>query len=353
MSRYGFYAALTLLGLVIGLAVPARANKAADCASVSACRALAPDKAGPALLRFLQDENWDSRVEAAFALGGIEYKPSVPELVTALANESDWQLVYMAVVSLSRLQDPSALKPLQEAASSYWHPAVRKAAECAVQFVESGKPCDRYDEILDIDLSGLHTIRMGAGKCSSDKKPYAVKETTAMKQYGNEQAMQKFKYTGTECDLLGEVDKKTGTRPCLAQRFLYPKIAARTVDGWLTGRDEGAFAGELMFFPDKGEPYEILRANVEDIYVLENGATIALTGLSNTTINSGMAYSLRQGGPGKWQVEPLLRLHGAPESSYKVSSEEIIVNAAGEMIVFDAQGNPEIAFCGKRAYKKK
>jgi hypothetical protein len=334
--------------ILIGLALPAWA---VDCASVSACRALAPDKAGPALMRFLQDENWDTRVEAAFALGSIEYKPSAPELVKALANESDWHLVYMAIVGLSRMKDSSALKPLQEVAASYWHPAVQKAAECAAHFIESGKRCDRYNELLNIDPSGLQDIRTGEGKCS-DKKPYAVKETAAMKQYGNEHAMEEFKYTGSACDLYGEVDKETGTRPCLAQRFLYPKLAARTVDGWLTGRDEGDLGGELMFFPDEGEPFEVLQANVEDVYVLESGAIIALTSIADTAANKGMVYSLRQGGPRKWEVKPLLRLHGAPESSYKVTREEIIVNASGEMIVITESGNPEPALCGKKAYKQ-
>ena len=108
-----------------------------------------------------------------------------------------------------------------------------------------------------------------------------------------------------------------------------------------------------MFFPDKGKPFMVLQANVEDIYVLQSGAIIALTSIADTAANKGMVYNLRQGGPGKWEVEPLLRLHGAPESSYKISQKEIVVNASGEMIVITENGNPEPALCGKRAYKKK
>jgi hypothetical protein len=341
MTRSGFCAAFIL----IGLALPALAARTPDCNSVAACSALAPETAGPALLRFLQDEDWDTRVAAAFALGSIEYKPSVPALVAALSNESDWQLAYAAIVSLSRMKDPSTLKPLREA-SSYWYPPVQMAAECAAQLVESGKPCDRHDELLNVDLSKLQSIKTDAGRCG-DKRPRAFRETTANKRYGNEEAMQEFKYTGVECDWYGEVDQETGSKPCLAQRFLYPKVAARTTDGWFTGRDEGILGGELMFFPNAGKPYEILQSNVEDVYVLET-SVIALTGLASDTTGSGMVYSLRQDGAGKWKADPMLRLHGAPESSYKVSKERIIVNSDGAMIIFDDHGNPEIAICKKR-----
>lgn len=341
MSGYRICAAF----LLIVLAMPALAEQV-DCDSVAACRALAPSAAGPALLRLLRHENWDTRVEAAFALGSIEYKPAVPELIKALADESDWQLVYASVVSLGRLQDPSALKPLQEAAASYWYPPVRTAAECAAQFVGSGKPCDGQDEILNIDLSGLEAIRVEAGNCS--KRSYRkLSETDDMKQYGNEEAMEQFRYTGAECDWFGDVDKATGSRPCLARRNLYPQIAARAAGGWLTGRDHGEHGGELMFFPDAGKNYEVLAANVEDIYVLEEGV-LALTGLANASANRGMVYSLRKDGSGKWQAAPLLRLPGAPESSYKTNKREIVVNAHGRMIVIDDQGKPRMAVCGKQ-----
>jgi hypothetical protein len=341
MTRSGFCAAFIL----IGLALPALAARTPDCDSVAACSALAPEAAGPALLRFLQDEDWDVRVAAAFALGGIEYKPSVPALVAVLADESDWQLAYAAIVSLSRMKAPSTLKPLRNA-TSYWFPPVRMAAECAVQLVESGELCDRHDELLNVDFNELRTIKTDAGRCGA-KKPRAYRETASNKRYGNEEAMQQFKYTGAECDWYGEVDQETGSRPCLAQRFLYPKVAARTSDGWFTGRDEGPLGGELMFFPAAGKPYEILQVNVEDVYVLET-SVIALTGLARDTASSGMVYSLRQDGSGKWKADPLLRLHGAPESSYKVSNERILVNSDGAMIIFDDHGNPEIAICKKR-----
>jgi hypothetical protein len=47
-----------------------------------------------------------------------------------------------------------------------------------------------------------------------------------------------------------------------------------------------------------------------------------------------------------------MRLHGAPESSYKLTQKEIIVNSSGEMIVITESGNPEPAMCGKKAYKQ-
>lgn len=346
MPGYGFFAVLTIIALLIGPAVPAAAQQAPDCDSVAACGSLAPAAAGPALLQWLQHENWDTRVEAAFALGGIGYQPSVPELIKALSNDSDWQFVYAAIVSLGRLQDPSALQPLREAAAAYWYPPVRAAAECAAQWIESGKMCAHHAQVLDMDWSGLRKITIEAGNC--DKRPYSkMSETDAIKQYGNEEALQEFKYTGDECTWFGDADPETGARPCLARRILYPQMAARTADGWLTGRDQAGSGGELMFFPDAGKPYRVLEENVEDIYVLEEGA-VALTGLADATVNRGMVYSLRKDAAGKWQGEPLLRMPGAPESSYKISKTGIFVNAYGTLIVFDEQGNPKMAACRKK-----
>lgn len=343
MSVYKFCAAVVVFGAT-GMPVPAQSAPACD--SIAACRALAPEAAGPGLLRLLQDENWDTRVEAALALGGIGYKPAVPELVKALSNERDWQLAYAAVVSLGRIKDPSALRALGEAAESYWYPPLRTAAECAVQFVESGKPCARHEEVLNIDFDGLRAIRMNEKEC--EKRPYRkVSETAEIKQYGDQEAMQQFKYTGAECDWFGEVDKETGSRTCLARRILYPQIAARAAEGWLTGRDQGASGGELMFFPDSGKPYEVLTANVEDIYVLEQTA-LALTGYESATAGSGMVYSLRKDVSGKWKAEPLLRLPGAPESSYKTIKQELVVKANGALFVVDESGNPRMALCGKK-----
>lgn len=342
MSVYKFCAAV----IFIALTMPAPAQPAPACDSVAACRALAPEAAGPGLLRLLRDENWDTRVEAAFALGSIGYKPSAPELVKALSNDSDWQLAYAAVVSLWRMQDPAALQALREAAESYWYPPVRTAAECAVQFAGSGKACGRHEEILNVDFGGLNAIRINEKEC--EKRPYRkVNETADMKQYGDQEAMQQFKYTGAECDWFGEIDKETGSRTCLARRVLYPQIAARAADGWLTGRDQGESGGELMFFPDSGKPYEVLAANVEDIYVLEKNA-LALTGHESASASRGMVYGLSKDGAGKWQGEPLLRLPGAPESSYKTPKKEIVVKANGAMLVVDEDGSPRMALCGKK-----
>jgi hypothetical protein len=342
MSLYRFCAALILAGLA---AMPAAAEQAPQCESVPACRALAPETAGPALMRFLRDEDWDARVEAALALGNIGYSPSIPGLITALADAADWQLAYAAVIGLGRMKDPSALSALRETAAAYWYPPVRVAADCAVQWLESGKPCDRHNEILDIDLGRLQTIKTDTGNC--EKRPYRKQsEPSNIKQYGNEEALQQFKYTGAECAWYGDADKETGARPCLGRSILYPQLAARAADGWLTGRDQGESGGELMFFPDSGKPYEVLAANVEDIYVLESGA-IAVTGFANATVKRGMVYSLRKDG-GRWRAEPLFRLPGAPESSYKISKKEIFAGASGGMIVFDAAGNPKMAVCGKK-----
>jgi hypothetical protein len=343
MSGFRLFAAFVAM---INLTPPAVAQQSPACDSVAACRALAPDAAGLGLLRLLDSAHWDTRVEAAFALGGVDYPPAVPGLVQALGNAFDWQLVYAATVSLSRIGNPSAVQPLREVADDYWYPPVRTAAECAAQWIERGKPCDRQTEILDIDAGGLRAIGVDTRDCS--KRPYPrVSEPAAMKQYGNEEAMELFKYAGAECALHGDVDQATGARSCLARRILYPQIAARSADGWFTGRDQGDIGGELMFFPDSGKPYKVLEANVEDVYVLEQGV-LALAGLANETVNRGVVYQLRRDAAGQWQGEPVLRLPGAPESSYKISRREFVANAYGGVVVVDDHGKPRMALCNRK-----
>ncbi len=299
--------------------------------------------AGPAVLGFLQHANWDTRVDAALALGSIEYAPAVPELIKALADKTDWQLVYAAIASLSRLHDPSALKPLRETGESHWYPAVRNAAACAAQFIENGKNrCERHEEILDIDFLKLRIIGKDVGNCVKPSAP-KVLEPEEQKQYGDDAVLQDFKYTGEECELPGDAGDPTS---CLARRVLYPKIAARVADGWLTGRDEGEFGGEVMFFSDRGKPYKVLQENIEDIFVV-NQNVFVIAGLAHMSTNNGMVYRLRQDTAGKWQAMPFLRLPGAPQSSYKTGGNRVLVKTQGGTIIFDEQGNTKMAVCGK------
>jgi hypothetical protein len=303
--------------------------------------------AGPTVSGFLQHADWNIRAKAAYTLGSIEYKNSVPDLIKALSSKTDWHLVYAAIIGLSRLKDPAAVKPLHEVSESYWYPPVRDAADCAARFIENEKKrCEQHAEILDINLPKLQVLANGVGNCTNAANP-KVAEREDVKQYGNEEALQEFKYTGAECALHGELAAgEKGEAPCLARRALYPKIAARVADGWLTGRDQGEFGGEVMFFPDQGKSYEVLQENIEDIFTL-NKSVFVIAGLAHLSLNNGMVYRLQQDAAGKWQAEPFLRLPGAPQSSYKVIGNKILVKTYGGTIVFDEQANTKMATCGK------
>lgn len=282
--------------------------------------------AGPDLLGLLKHEDWNARVDVAYALGSIEYRNAVPELIKTLADESDWKLAYVAIYGLSRMRDPSALPALREAAAAYWYPPVRALAACAVRYIESGKnQCEKRNGILDLDMLGLEYTGEESAECKT--MAYSpIDEPSATKQYAEENGgLKRFKYR-------------------ISRVTLYPGVAAKVRDGWLTGRDYGEFGGELMFLSRKGKSYRVLEENIEDIYVLNEGA-IAITGLAHLVFNRGMVYDLRQDAAGKWRAQPLVRLPGAPHASYKISNDEIFVQTYNGAIVLNAFGDIKMAAC--------
>lgn len=103
-------------------------------------------------------------------------------------------------------------------------------------------------------------------------------------------------------------------------------IAFETSHGYLAGDSRGEFGGELVFV-DKSGGVEILKdMNVEDIYKFSFGYVIT-EGLSHMMSNNGSIYLVHfaQGQP---EITKLHGLIGAPKSSLKLLSGDLLINTA-------------------------
>jgi HEAT repeat protein len=89
-------------------------------------------KAGPAVIKYLNDGDWELRVAAARTLGYIKYREAGRDLAALLENKEDWRLVLSAAESLDRLKDERAVASLEAVSKNHWHPRVRQAAEHAI-----------------------------------------------------------------------------------------------------------------------------------------------------------------------------------------------------------------------------
>ncbi|MBA3756113.1 MAG: HEAT repeat domain-containing protein [Nitrosomonas sp.] len=91
--------------------------------------------AGPSIVPFLRNENWDLRVVAARTIGYIGYSQAITELTDLLRTDDDWRLVYVATVSLGRLKALKAVPALTLLSETYWYPPVRKAAKESIEVI--------------------------------------------------------------------------------------------------------------------------------------------------------------------------------------------------------------------------
>jgi HEAT repeat protein len=69
------------------------------------------EQAAAPLIRKLNDENWQIRMESASALGDTHDKSAVPHLISLLL-EHDWRVKYRAIIALGKLRDSRAIDPL-------------------------------------------------------------------------------------------------------------------------------------------------------------------------------------------------------------------------------------------------
>lgn len=261
--------------------------------------------AGPSVMEFLTSDDWSLRVQAAFTLGEIGYAPAVPRLVEVLTGP-DWRLSYEAARTLGKIGSAEAAPKLALAANQHWSRAVRAEAKGALDAINGHTPMieslDEYRGARYITMAPPHA--QYAGGCKSKRVMWGGKviEVKDVKTWP-----------------VPDKDRKLGFSLPGYATGVYP-----VQDGWLVGKDDGEFGGELYYYGNGAEPVTLIEDNTRGIYQTSNGL-VAVGGLAHMVGDYGWVFSIVHDGGGHWRVTPLLILPGAPEDTMVLDDGTLIV----------------------------
>lgn len=301
--------------------------------------------AGPELAKLLQHADGRLRLAAARTIGFIGYQDASARLLELMDDPFDVRIHVVAAESLGRLKSREALMGLKQAAEKHWHPSVRNAARIAVEKIESqadyklkyhkdyedlGLDVPEYfhiPEVLDpSDLRAHEAKNPGL----SEKLAYASETVTIEAADEKEQIAQKGENAVIEVHPGNAVERRHKIP-------VTPRVGLRVENGWLLGDSRGEWGGEIVFKGDQSEPYEIIGENVSGIYRIGE-RIVAVTGLAHISTNRGLVYELKII-DGKWQATPWRALPGAPMSSGKLKSGELMVaTMRGGVIILAENG---------------
>lgn len=307
--------------------------------------------AGPAVLAYLADPEWDIRVTAASTLGHIGYTPASSALANALSDTDDWKLVYAASLSLARLDADDFVEALELVRATHWYPPVRDIADSAIQHIKTGRVIDEEDwwqfstvenspEICD--AVGYVTVEE-----SQDTKLYASSDTEELEKLSYQTAI--YSYDAPE----GTEPNENGIIEVTDQNMVehvehvqqVPELALRVSTGWLVGADRGEWGGELAHISELGESTVLYNENIEDIFPLGD-QIVATSGLAHMVSNQGVVLRIDEDESGQYSVVPWKRLPAAPVSSWLIEGGELLVNTyGGGSVLIDADGNLRMAEC--------
>jgi HEAT repeat protein len=307
--------------------------------------------AGPAVVRYLDDWNWDVRIAAAATLGRIGYEPAQPALRKALADEDDWKLVYAAVLALGQQRSSDSLDALNQVRDSHWYPPVRELAAAAIRHIETGA------ELVESDFWQHATVDNSPSTCATTADQ-TLPEPRTRKLYANrnDPGLDSLAYDseiracgppeGTPPNEDGVIvmtpDNMQEHVQTIRQK---PDVALRVSDGWLVGSDRGEWGGELVHLPRRGAHDVVFEANVEDIYQLGD-RLVAITGMAHMLLNAGTLLRIEKNDSGRYIATPWKRLPAAPMSSWLIAGDRLLVNTLeGGSVIVDAAGKLRMAAC--------
>ncbi|MGH8105630.1 MAG: hypothetical protein ACREO2_04900, partial [Arenimonas sp.] len=325
---------------------------------------IAGHDAGPSVEKLLQHADFQIRIGAVTTLGFIRYEKSVPKLIAMLSDPTDVRLNKAAAMALGRIRDKSAKTALTTTAENHWHPAVRKmAADALVQLYADPDSEKRLNGNFAVHFFSFED--MDTETCEITTLAF-VNETTPEKWIYSDKSKKKLESLSYKSEIIGygvsdEEEKKQKAAgkdiivvtPGNMVRNVevieqVPTIALRAEGGWLAGSSRGEWGGELVFIKDGGVAQKILDTNLEDIY-LHGDRYIAVTGLAHLGMNNGMLYELIPDKSDHWSARPWRALPGAPRTSGRVESGEILVNTnRGGSVLIAKDGSMRMATCVKK-----
>lgn len=246
--------------------------------------------AGPTLSGLLSSSDPKLVVGAARALGYIGYDKEPTPLMALLANQDDWQQVYVAAESLGRLHVVAALPMLDDIAKRHWYSPVRAAARKAIEVLQDNghyPPSSRNPSMNFIAYERVSGLPAG---------PHPT-------------------FVGSPSD---------------------PRTL-KFGPGVLVGEDHGEWGGSLVYREAPAPPKTLLSANVEGIHEL-GGKVVVVTGLAHMLTNEGVLYRVKRGTTGDFEVTRWKTLPGAPRESGMLADGSLYVSCVGGAVVIKPDG---------------
>jgi len=329
---------------------------------------LAAEDSGTQVAKLLDHSDWELRLGAARTIGFIGYHGADARLVELVNDPSDVRLNLVAAESLGRLKSEDALKALNDAAMKHWHPTVRNAAKTAASKIETNSdyelkyheenfPLEYFDyQYMDIELPEDYRIPAIVDPSSLSAKQEEHPDLIGKLAYPSEVVSYGASNEEEQKTEKGDdaiIDVNDGNIVEHRRKIsVTPQVGIRVPEGWLLGADRGEWGGELVFKGKDAEHYKILEENINGLFKLGE-RYIAVTGLAHLTLNDGIIYELKVV-DGKWRAERWRALPGAPQSSGKLESGDIMVATyGGGVVVLSENGNLQMAAMSPKPERSK
>jgi HEAT repeat protein len=281
--------------------------------------------AGPTLVQYLKQDNWDMRLAAANTMGFIEYKESIPDLIALLKSQDDWRVVFAACESLGRLKAKDAISSLSDVSNSHWYPLVRDAASKATSAIIDDIPYE--SDYIPIELEKYSTSYESIKELMDN---YCVRSEIQLEEEFLENI---FINLNSESNIINDGNTNTIEHPF--------DVGIKMIDGYLVGSDRGEWGGELLFIEKKGEYEKLLDENIEGIYNISSGVAV-IAGLRHMGMNRGYLYKVTRDDNEGWSATKWKTLPGAPYKSCLRNDGSLFVYCAGGSVVINQDG--EIKF---------
>ena len=287
---------------------------------------------GPHVEALLAADEPDVRIAAGRTLGFIGYAESASALAAALQDPADWRLVYVAAEALGRLLAPAGKDALAVTGAQNWYPPVLDAARLAVARIDGLEPPpelrDRYFSAAFFDLDSVPAAH---GSCDATRSSPRMQRTERRFRSTDEPALAK---------------RLTYDVPAEGRRGPFvPGVGLRVSGGWLLGSDHGEWGGELVFRSDAGRVTVVLPGNIADIQVVGRDTIVAVGGLAHLTSDSGAVYRVERDEKRSWRAERWRELPGAPETSWPIAGNQLLIVARGGTVVLAPDGTMALAPC--------
>jgi|JI6StandDraft_1071083.scaffolds.fasta_scaffold01412_10 HEAT repeat protein len=277
--------------------------------------------AGPIVIKYLKDEDWNVRVGAALVLGYIGYDEAVDNLIQLLDRQDDWRLVWCAAESLGRLKADQALAALTKCSIGHWYPPVRKAALNAVKSIRDRAVTQPDDSTANFAFEFFAYEHAGQGMDELEEK---------------DAKSIRFQIDTThDKHLKVTIKDKDGTLKDEQLKGL------EVEGGQLVGYDFGEFGGGIFFVDSTGDRLMIAEENTEAVYRTTAGI-VAITGLAHMSMNHGSILMLTRSTDAKWTSARWRALPGAPRFSRLLQDGRLLINCYGGIVLVSMGGEMKV-----------